>query len=120
MPESEARGFPAWAERERAGDLAWIRENLFLFWPVAQQGYADLGRGAILVDITLRPTRAGHPFTYVPQAIVEQHADEDSRRLVRDYDPPGEFVASLLKTHNRVSSYRVRVIPKEPRRRWRS
>ena len=111
MPEHETRRFPQWAELERVSDLTWITDNLGLFWPVAQHGYTEYGRGAIVVDITLRPTGAGHPFDYVPQALVEQHGDEDCQRLVRQYDPCGEFVASLLKAQDRVSSYRLRVIP---------
>ena len=106
---------PEWAEQERAGDLAWLRENLDVFWPAAQQGYETLGRGAIVVDTTSRPTGEAHPFGYFPQEVVEEQGDEDTQRLVRDYDPPTEFVSVLLKTQDRVSSYRLRVIDAEPR-----
>ena len=44
------------------------------------------------------------------RAMVEQTADEDAQRMVREYDPAGEFVAVLLKTHDRVSAYRLQVI----------
>jgi hypothetical protein len=61
MTERERRRFPAWAERERTGDLAWIKENLHVFWPVAQQGYEEHGRGAIVVDTTLAlPVKVTH------------------------------------------------------------
>ena len=63
-----------------------------------------------MVDITSRPTREGHPFGYFPQAKVEQTDDEDAQRMVRAYDPTWEMVAVLLKTHNRVSVYRVGVL----------
>ena len=66
MTKSERGRFPAWAERGRAGDLAWIRENLHVFWPAAQQGQEEFGRGAIVVDTTSRPTGEGHPFGYLP------------------------------------------------------
>ena len=72
MTEREGRRLPAWAERERTGDLAWIKETLHVFWPVAQQGYEEHGRGAVVVDTTSRPTGEGHPFGYLPQAVVEQ------------------------------------------------
>lgn len=116
MTEHHGRHFPEWAEQERAGDLAWIHENLHIFWPAAQIGYETVGRGAIVVDTTSRPTGKGHPFGYLDQAAIEQSGDEDTQRMVREYDPSWEFVAELLKIHDRVSSYRVGVISaEEPR-----
>ena len=115
MPERNRRSVPEWAKKERAGDLAWITENLNVFWPAAHQGYTNLGRGALVIDTTTQPAEeAGHPFGYFPQKAIEQQGDEDTRQLVSEYDPAGEFVTVLLKTHDRVSSYRVRVIPREP------
>ncbi len=87
MPEGGRRCLPSWAERARAFDLAWISENLRVLWPVARQGYEERGRGAIVVDTTQRPTGEGHPFGYFPQAVVEQTGDEDTQRMVREYDP---------------------------------
>lgn len=111
MSEREKRRLPDWAERERAGDLAWIKENLGVFWTAAQQGYEELGRGAIVVDTTQQPTGEGHPFGYFPEEMVEQSGDEDAQRMVREYDPSWEMVTVLLKTDNRVSIYRVGQIP---------
>jgi hypothetical protein len=88
---------------------------MHVFWPAARQGYETLGRGAIVVDTTSRPTGEGHPFGYIPREVVEEQGDEDTQRLVREYDPPTEFVSVLLKTQDRVSSYRLRVIDAEPR-----
>ena len=110
MAERQERHFPDWAERERAGDLAWIRENLHIFWPAAQTGYETVGRGAIVVDTTSRPTGSGHPFGYLDQAAIEQGGDEDTQRMIREYDPSWEFVASLLKSQERMSSYRIGVL----------
>lgn len=110
MTERERWRFPAWAERERTGDLAWIKENLHVFWPVAQQGYEELGRGAIVVDTTSRPTGEGHPFGYLPQAMVEQQGDDDAQRMVREYDPTWEMVTVLLRPYDRLSIYRVGVV----------
>jgi hypothetical protein len=110
MSERERGRFRAWAERERTGDLAWIKENLYVFWPVAQQGYEQHGRGAIVVDTTSRPTGEGHPFGYLPQAMVEQQGDEDTQRMVREYDPAWEMVTVLLKIHERSSTYRLGVV----------
>jgi hypothetical protein len=107
---------PEWAERERTGDLAWIMENVGVFWPAARQAYAELGRGALVVDTTSQPVEGGgHPFGYFPQDVIEQQGDEDTQRLVREYDPPTEFVSVLLKSEDRVSTYRLRVIGAEPR-----
>jgi len=110
MTERERGRFPAWAERERARDLAWIRENLHVFWPVAQRAYDELGRGAIVVDTTSRPTGEGHPFGYLPQEKVEETGDEDAEPMVREYDTTWEMVTVLLKPQDRVSVYRVGVI----------
>ena len=117
MTERERGRFPAWAERERTGDLAWIKENLHVFWPVAQQGYEEHGRGAIVVDTTSRPAGEGHPFGYLPQVVVEQQGDEDAQRMVREYDPTWEMVTVLLKTHDRTSTYRIGVITGRQRKR---
>ncbi len=115
MTERLERRFPDWAEQERAGDLAWIHENVHIFWPAAQLGYETVGRGAIVVDITSRPTGAGHPFGYLDQAAIEQRLPDDTQRLVREYDPSWEFVTALLKSQDRISSYRLGVIPAEAR-----
>ena len=114
MIERQRGRFPIWAERDRAGDLAWIQENLHVFWPAAQKGHEEQGRGAIMVDTTRRPTGEGHPFGCFPQALVEQTADEDAQRMVRQYDPAREFVAVLLKAHDRVSAYRLQLTRRGP------
>ncbi len=113
MSKRNERWFPDWAEQERAGDLAWIHENIHIFWPAAQLGYETVGRGAIVVDTTTRPTGAGHPFGYFDQLAIEQRMDEDTQRLVREYDPSWELVTSLLKSQDRISSYRIGVIAAE-------
>lgn len=115
MSERGEKQFPEWAEQERAGDLAWIGENVHIFWPAARIGYKTVGRGAIVVDTTSRPTGEGHPFGYLDQAAIDHQGDEDTQRLVREYDPSWEFVTSLLKTEDRVSSYRLGVTSARPR-----
>jgi hypothetical protein len=116
MPEREHQRIPEWAERERASDLAWITENVAVFWSAAQLGFDQLGRGAVVVDTTTRTVEEErHPFVYFPQQMFEQEGDQDTRRLVREYEPPSEFVTVLLKTRERVSSYRLRVIDSDPR-----
>ena len=86
-------------------------ESLFhIFWPAAQVGYETVGRGAIVVDTTSRPTGQGHPFGYLDQAAIEQGMPDDTQRLVGEYDPSREFVTALLKSQDRISSYRLGVI----------
>jgi len=80
-----------------------------VLWPVAEQSYIKEGRGAIVVDTTSRPTGAGNPFLYMPQAGVEKLNDADALRMVKQYDPDSEFVSMLLKHRKRVSTYRIRV-----------
>jgi hypothetical protein len=74
MTERKQR-IPDWAERERGGDLSWIRENLHVFWPLAQLGYQEVGRGAIVVDTNVlvpQPGGAGHPMGYLDQETLAQ------------------------------------------------
>jgi hypothetical protein len=110
MPYNERQRFPAWAERQRMGDMAWIGENLDVLWPAAQEGFQQFGRGAIVVDTRLRPSGAGHPFAYFPQETVTRTGDADAIRIVEEYSPPTEMVTVLLKAEQRASTYRVAVV----------
>ena len=67
-----------------------------------------------MVDTTSRPTGAGNPFGYLEQASLGPLGDEDALRMVREYDPTWEFVASLLKSQDRTSSYRIGVTSEKP------
>ena len=42
--------------------------------------------------------------------MVEETGDEDTQRMVREYDPSWEMVTVLLKSHDRTSAYRVGVL----------
>ena len=114
MPERDRPQIPEWAQKERASDLAWIGENLHVFWPAAQQGYQEQGRGAIVVDATSRPTGGGHPFAYLPEAGVEKLNEQDAVRMVKAYDPTWEFVTMLFKRQDRLSTYRVGIPSQNP------
>jgi hypothetical protein len=87
-----------------------LLENLHVFWPAAQAGFDQFGRGALTVDTTAQPEPdKGNPMYYVMQELVDEHFGEDEQRMVREYRPESEFVAVLLKKLDRVSSYRVGV-----------
>ena len=80
--------------------MAWLMENLHVFWPLAQRGYQEVGRGAIVVDTTdlvAHTGGMGHPMGYLDQETIAQQGDEDTQRMVGEYDPAGEFVSMLLK-----------------------
>jgi hypothetical protein len=110
MAKHERRpSLPTWAERERAGDLAWIGENLQEFWKAARSGYEASGRGALVVDTAVQPTGAGQPFGYVLQEQIRQLGAKDEIRMIATYDPSWELVIVLLKPEDRLSSYRVGV-----------
>ena len=110
MPEHERkRAIPYWAERERTADLAWIAENLHGFWATARAAYGVEGRGALVVDTTVRPTGGGHPFGYVSQEQIRQFGGQDEIRMVATYDPSWEMVIVLIKPRDRISSHRVGV-----------
>ena len=103
----ERHHIPGWARKERQRDLEWIRENLHIFLPAAGAAFQETGRGAIVVDVTSRPTGEGHPFSYFPQEVLEQYEDKDINRMMKEYNPAEEFVVVLLKSKNRTSTYRV-------------
>jgi hypothetical protein len=110
----ERRRFPDWAERERQGDLDWIRENLHVLWPFAATAFTAQGRGAIMVDTTSQPKLGlGNPFGYLPQPEIEKLQDADVMRMVTQYDPNREVVIVLLKSGERTSTYRVQARPRE-------
>ena len=118
MPNPESKHIPPWAERQRAGDLRWISENIDVFWTAARAGFEELGRGAIVVDTTVLPPGAsGHPFGFMPQEMVELVGDEDAIRMVAEYEPVTEIVTVLLKSEERVSTYRVQVLGQAKGRR---
>lgn len=75
MRSPERPQIPEWARKERASDLAWIKENWHIFWPAAQQGYKESGRDGIVVDTTARPTGEGNPFAYLPETGIEKLKD---------------------------------------------
>jgi hypothetical protein len=105
-------GIPEWARRERQRDLDWIADNFHVFGPAATAAFRAQGRGAIVVDTTLRPTDAGHPFGFYPQAFLEDQGDEDVNRMVKEYDPAKEMVVVMLKPQHRMSTYRVQTLPR--------
>ncbi len=112
MPErGESKRIPPWAERERGRDLAWIQENLHIFWPAATKGFETSGRGAIVSDTTTLIKHEGgesNPFAYLPASEIERHRWSDVIRMVKAYEPDWEFVCVLLK-QDRESAYRVGV-----------
>lgn len=104
------RPIPDWAHADREMDMAWIRENLDTFWPLAREIFLDHGRGAFVVDTTWQPEPdAGHPFGYLVQEQLDEGSNEDLKRMVREYKPAREFVIHLLKEEPRESCYRVQV-----------
>lgn len=103
---------PEWALRERRQDLMWVGDNLHVFRSVAESAYAEVGRGAIVVDTAVSTRSAdresgGNPFSYFAQVVFESGDDEDIKRMVRAYNPARELVIVLIKPDQRVSMYRV-------------
>jgi hypothetical protein len=111
MPERVPKQIPDWAKRERASDLAWLAENLHVFFPAARAGFEQVGRGAIVTDTTTLVKHSGgesHPFAYMPAEEIYRSEWVDAIRMVKAYDPTWELVAVLLK-QGRESVYRLGV-----------
>ena len=105
---------PNWMQQERQADLDWIGENLDVFWLAAETAFPDTQRGAIVVDTTVRPSPdAGNPFACLACDQIKPYADEDTQRMLTEYDPARELVLVLLKKDHRTSTYRVQVIAPE-------
>jgi hypothetical protein len=86
--ENRGGDIPDWAREERQRDIAWIRENIHTFRAVARITFTERGRGAIVVDTTSIPVEGmGHPFAYYLQNTIEETDDEDTKRMVAEYDP---------------------------------
>ena len=104
----ERNNLPAWAERERWNDLAWISTNLPNFWSAAILAYQELGRGAIVVETNFRVHEGGHPVAYLTEEHIARYDDVDINRLLTEYTPEQELVVILLKEQQRTSAYRLR------------
>lgn len=110
MPEGERKSkLPPLAELERRYDMAWINENLPVFWPMAQGAYEQVGRGAIVADLTVDLKRGGHPFAYCNQEVIDIIGDPDAMRMVEQYEPDWQFITVLFKSEGRISTYRIGV-----------
>lgn len=104
----ENRTIPDWAQRERQADLDWINNNLDIFWTAASVCREDVGRGAIVIDVTTQPPPGlGNLFTYFSEQEVHGYGNDDTQRMLVQYDPSWEMVLVLLKPDRRTSTYRV-------------
>ena len=72
-----------------------------------QAGYTALGRGAVVIDTTQTFDDAGHPLAYLAQAEIVALGAAEAGRMVASYEPAWQLVALLLKSDNRVSTYRL-------------
>jgi hypothetical protein len=62
-----------------------------VFSAIASVAFENSGRGAIVVDTTSQAMPgAGHPFGYFSQEQIEELGDEDTSRMVTEYEPAQE------------------------------
>lgn len=107
------------ATEEVAADQVWINRNMYLFAPLAREGFEKIGRGVIVVnlaELVLRLHSAeGHPFNYHTSdgewlETAKEFMPESERLLVttwlRAYNPDAELLILLYK-FERVSLYRL-------------
>jgi hypothetical protein len=108
MTPERNNSIPAWSQRERWNDLAWIATHLPNFWSAASIAFAALGRGAIVVETAYHVPQGGHPAAYLTEEQIARYEDEDINRLITGYTPAEELVVILLKEQQRTSAYRLR------------
>lgn len=114
-------------EAEASYDARWIGENLYLFDPLAREGFAALGRGTIVANVGELIRRIhyeeGHPFNYRTAErgdwLESVELYDPSQRvsvsdLLKTYAPQNEMVVVLAKDF-RVSAYRVPLLAEEDR-----
>ncbi len=107
---SERGNWPDWFVRERAADMAWIRDNGESLRTVADAQYQQHGRGALTVDVSMPPKPEGYHFYYFTAEYLEHFDELPAKALVEQYDPEQEFVVLLVKADNRTSAYRMRSV----------
>jgi hypothetical protein len=100
MAQLEREGLPAGEDPQQAAELAWLKENIAAFWPLAYDGYCDRGRGTVVIDSIQEPLGEETPFYYAPQASIEAQQDEVSQQLLElivTYSPDTQFVAVIIR-----------------------
>lgn len=107
---------PAWAEKDRDQDMALIQDNAEVFQIASASAFIEVGRGAVVVETTILEEDEWHPFAYYPQEVVDLDFDEDTQRMVQEYEPFEEFVIVLLKPEERTSTSRIRTIVHDSKR----
>ena len=88
-------------------DLEWIEQNFDVFQAAVRRVFDHVGRGAVVIDVTMPPMGDGHPFSYWSQSDLEKKHDDEVNRLVQEYAPREELVVILLKPKKKVHAYRV-------------
>lgn len=96
-----------WHEKASEAELAWINENLPAFQQFVIEQYDDQGRGAILVNTGFTSEEQGHPYWYLPQAVIEDISNEQDIQLIRNYDPLKEIVIIFQKAESPTITHRI-------------
>jgi hypothetical protein len=103
-----------WTSKEYEVDRVWIDENLTVLQPFAISEFDEIGPGAIFVNTTeYDEDESRHPCYYMPQAIIEELENEETKRIVREYDPHQEFVIILVKAGERECTHQINFQKKE-------
>lgn len=99
-------------KKEQLYDGEWIQENRYLFDPLARQGFATRGRGAIVVNVAELIQRKyadeGHAFNYFRIVdldwrepgefwMTEGSQPEKVHKMIETYDPMKQFIVVLDK-----------------------
>ena len=108
MKETDPLHLPIEQDEITAAELAWLKENLSIFWPAAHAGFSEMGRGAIVIDGYSQPLGEETQFHYTSLAEFEEQEDKVSGRmaeLVSEYDPEQQFVAVIIRQPDADAEY---------------
>ncbi len=87
-------------------DLACLRFVFEIIAHAARRGFADEGRGAMIVDLSHGPEVNGG-YLSLSRLLVElgQVPDEQWEHTLRGYDPATEFVAIVRRPDRSLHGY---------------
>jgi hypothetical protein len=112
MNEGEPHYEPAESSREPQSNRDWLEAYVPVFWPAAQFGFEEWGRGALIIQLIPEEAEDETRFHYADQTSIEPAAAEVYRHLgglVSTYDPQTTFVAVIMTPGRPAAVYQIKI-----------